>query len=98
MATYTVTLSEADTKSLEYAAVDPQAMIENWTLVRANKAKGEIINLLMDHCNANGIQLAVGVDAQVSQAYELGVVKSLQAAHLEELERVAAQEAQLEQP
>lgn len=98
MATYTITLSDTDTKAFEYAAVDPRSLIENWALVRAIKAGDEIIRQLMDHCSANSVQMAVGRDAQITQAYDLGVVKSLQAAHLEELERVAAQEAQIEQP
>ena len=28
------------------------------------------------HCNANNIAIAVGEDAQIIQAYELGVVKT----------------------
>jgi len=31
----------------------------------------------MEHCNANGIAIATGVEAQVKQAYDLGVVKTV---------------------
>jgi len=34
----------------------------------------EIIRLNTAHCNANDIAIAVGRDAQVSQALELGVI------------------------
>ena len=30
-----------------------------------------------DHCNENGIAIAVGIDAQVTQAYDLGIVKTV---------------------
>ena len=43
---------------------------------RARKAKDEIIAKLVAHCNANSIAIATGEDAQVTQAYTLGVVKS----------------------
>jgi hypothetical protein len=31
----------------------------------------------MAHCNANGITIATGEDAQITQAFTLGVVKTL---------------------
>ena len=43
---------------------------------RARIAKDEIIASLVVHCNANEIALAVGEDAQVAQAFDLGVVKT----------------------
>ena len=38
-------------------------------------AKNEIITQLVAHCNENGITIATGEDAQINQAFELGVVK-----------------------
>ena len=38
--------------------------------------KDEIISLLVAHCNANGITIATGEDAQITQAFELEVVKT----------------------
>ena len=35
--------------------------------------------LNMEHCNANGITIGVGVTAQVEQAYTLGIVTTAEA-------------------
>ena len=76
MANYTVTLTDTETKSLEYAATSNQDWIDNAVKERARIAKDEIISLNTAHCNKKGVAIAVGEDAQVTQAYTLGVVKS----------------------
>ena len=76
MTTITIELTDTQNKSLEYAALSPQDWAENVVTNRARIAKDEIISLLVEHCNANEIALAVGEDAQVAQAYDLGVVKT----------------------
>ena len=76
MTTITIELTDTQTKSLEYAAPSPQDWAENVVTNRARIAKEEIIALLVEHCNENEIALAVGEDAQVTQAYDLGVVKT----------------------
>ena len=76
MANYTVTLTDTETKSLEYAATSNQDWIDNAVKERARVAKNEIIALNTAHCNKNSVAIAVGEDAQVTQAYTLGVVKS----------------------
>jgi len=73
---YTITLTDTEKKSMEFIALDVDDWITNAAKVRANIAKNEIIALNTEHCNANNIAIAVGVDAQVEQAYTLGVVKS----------------------
>lgn len=70
----TVSLTDTENKSLEYAAVSVQEWADNALMNRARIAKDEIIDKLVKHCNANGVALAVGEDAQVTQAYTLGVV------------------------
>jgi len=77
MATYTITLSEAEDKSLRYATVSAQYWIDNATKERARIAKEEIIAKLVAHCNANNITIATGEDAQVTQAFDLNVVQFL---------------------
>ena len=72
----TVSLTDTENKALEYAAVSVQDWADNALTNRARIAKDEIIALLVPHCNANSIALAVGEDAQVEQAFELGVVKT----------------------
>ena len=73
---YTITLTETEKKSLEYITSDVDDWITNAATARARIAKDEIIAKLVAHCNENSIALAVGEDAQVLQAYELGVVEA----------------------
>ena len=73
---YTITLSDTEKKSLEYIATDVDEWITSTATNRARIAKEEIITLNTAHCNANGIALAVGEDAQVTQAFTLNVVKT----------------------
>ena len=72
----TVTLTDTENNALEYAAVSVQDWADNALTNRARIAKDEIIALLVAHCNANGVALAVGEDAQVAQAFDLGVVRT----------------------
>jgi hypothetical protein len=72
----TVTLTDTENKALEYAAVSVQDWADNALKNRARIAKDEIIALLVAHCNANSVALAVGEDAQVTQAYDLGIVQT----------------------
>lgn len=46
---------------------------DNSVTVRATKAQNVIIQNLLKHCNDNNIALATGADAQVDQAYALGI-------------------------
>ena len=61
---------------MEYITVDVDEWITNAAQNRARIAIEEIISLNTAYCNANSIAIAVGADAQVAQAYELGVVTS----------------------
>ena len=74
MANITVTLTNTQIKCLEYAANSVQDWADNALTERARVAQEEIIAKLVEHCNDNEIALAVGVDAQVTQAYDLGIV------------------------
>ena len=74
MANITVTLTATQTKCLEYVAYATQDWCDNAIHNRARIAQEEIIAKLVAHCNANSVALAVGVDAQITQAYSLGVV------------------------
>ena len=74
MPNITVSLTDTEFKSLEYAAASVQDWADNALKNRARIAKEKIIALNTAHCNANSIAIAVGEDAQVTQAYDLGVV------------------------
>ncbi len=71
----TVSLTDTELKCLEFAAAVPQDWADNALTNRARIAKDEIISLLVTHCNANGIAIATGEDAQVTQAFDLRIVK-----------------------
>jgi len=73
---YTITLTDTEKKSMEYIAADVDDWITNVSTNRARIAKEEIISLNTAHCNKNSVAIAVGEDAQVTQAYTLGVVKT----------------------
>jgi len=73
---YTITLTDTEKKSMEYVAVDVKEWASNCTKDRARIAQEKIIALNAAHCNANSIAIAVGADAQVTQAYTLGLVKT----------------------
>lgn len=74
MAEIKVTVSDTQVKCLEYAAYSVQEWCDNAIHNRARVAQEEIIAKLVEHCNAKSIALAVGTDAQVTQAYTLKVV------------------------
>ena len=71
---------------MEYVAADVQDWADNALTNRARIAKDEIIALLVAHCNANDVAIATGEDAQITQAYELEVVKTAAARNAEALE------------
>ena len=72
---YTITITEAEKIAMEYIAVDVKEWIENATKARAFIAMKEIQSMLVDYCNNNEIALAIGLDAQISQAKELGILQ-----------------------
>ena len=77
MADYTITLTDTEVKSMKTVMVDIDAWITNAATNRARIAKEDILATNMAHCNANGITIATGEDAQVQQAYALNLVTEL---------------------
>ena len=73
MSDYTITLTSAEEKALETEMIDINEWIKNAVSVRVEIASAGITKNLLDHCNANDITLATGLDAQIDQAYELGI-------------------------
>ena len=72
---YTITLTTTEKKAMETITADVDDWITNAAQNRARIAKEEIIANLITHCNANGIAMATGEEAQVTQAYSLGVAE-----------------------
>jgi len=71
----TITITDTQAKCLDRVMLDKKEWITNAAIARAYIESKEIRRLLMEHCNANSIAMAVGEDAQITQAYELGVVE-----------------------
>lgn len=77
MTNITIELSDTEYKAMEFIAVSPQEWVENSAKNRARKAIDSICQMVIEHCNENGIAIAVGKEAQVAQAYELNLVEKL---------------------
>tara|TARA_B100001778_G_scaffold98953_1_gene80766 strand:- start:208 stop:471 length:264 start_codon:yes stop_codon:yes gene_type:complete len=73
---YTITLTDTEKKSMEYVTSNVDEWITNAAQNRARQAKDEILAANITHCNANSIAIAVGEDAQVTQAFTVGAVKT----------------------
>ena len=77
MADYTISISDSEKRALETVINPVTPGIRTWaedTLKwRANKASSQITQTLFKHCNDNEIAIAIGVTAQIEQAYTLGI-------------------------
>ena len=74
MPNITIEVTDTELKCMEYAALSPQDWADNAVTNRARIAGDEIVAKLVAHCNENEIALAVGRDAQITQAFDLNVV------------------------
>ena len=79
MAEYKVTTSDHEEKCLNFNIVGIQTWIDNAVAAQIQLSQQEIVKINMEHCNANGISIGVGVTAQVEQAYTLGIVTTAEA-------------------
>lgn len=77
MADIKVTISDTEKKCLQYDIADD---LDVWAALiiknKANVLKSQIISALVTHCNENDITIATGEDAQITQAYDLKLVRS----------------------
>lgn len=76
MPNYTISITDTQKKCLDYGMVGIQTWIENAIEAQVTFSKQEIIAKNTEHCNENNISISTGVDAQIEQAYSLGVVKT----------------------
>ena len=58
MADFTITLTDAQVKAMETTMASVQEYIQNVGEAYAYSQTKQIINILVTHCNANGISLA----------------------------------------
>ena len=68
-----INITDTEEKCLNTVMVGIGTWTDNFVKNRARIAQDEILSDLLMQCNANGIALATGVDAQVTQAYAIGV-------------------------
>lgn len=78
-----IEVTDTELKCMEYCAVSPQEWADNAVTNRARIAGDEIISIVVAHCNENSIALAVGRDAQIQQAFDLGVVQTAEQRNVE---------------
>ena len=83
--TITVVLTDSQKKIMDYWMEDIQGFLDNITNQNIRAASDEIVAKLVSHCNENDIQLATGIEAQVTQAFTLGVVTTASVRNAEEL-------------
>lgn len=79
MTDYTITLTDTEARAMRTIAGDVDGWITNAATNRARLAIDSIVTGLVEHCNENSIALAVGRDAQVTQAFELELVSETHA-------------------
>ncbi len=77
MADLKITLTDTELSALKSVALDPLNLIQNFASERSRIAINNICNQLMVHCNDNEIAMKVGKEAQVKQAFDLGLVYEL---------------------
>ena len=72
----TVTLTDTQYKGLEYAALSPQDWAENAVTERCRIANDEIVNLTVQHCLDNGVQVPATREEIVAYAFDNDIVKT----------------------
>ncbi len=73
---YTIELTEEEKLSLEYVAYDPKEWIENCVRERCRIAKEEIVDLTVEKCLQNNIQVPGTKLHIIKLAYEQGWIKT----------------------
>jgi hypothetical protein len=76
MPNITIELTDTQYKGLEYAALSPQEWAENAVTERARVANDEIVQLTVQHCLDNGIQVPATRELIVAYAFDNDVVKT----------------------
>jgi len=79
----TIELTETQYKGLQYAALSPEDWATNAVTERARIANDEIVQLTVQHCLDNGIQIPATREAIVEYAFENELVKTAKQRNLE---------------
>lgn len=73
---YTTTLTEAEDKALSFVALSQQDWIDNAAHERARIAIDEIVQITVEKCLQEGVQIPGSKDDMVFLAFEKGWVKT----------------------
>jgi len=76
MPSITVQLTDTQLAGLEYAAVSPQDWADNALTNRARIANDEIVQIVMNHCLDNGIQVPATREEIVAYGFDNNIVKT----------------------
>jgi len=76
MTTITIELTDTQYKGLEYVALSPQDWAENAVTERARIANDEIVQMTVQHCLDNGIQVPTTREEVVAYAFDNDIVKT----------------------
>jgi len=93
MPSITVELTDTQLKGLEYAAMSPQDWADNALTNRARIANDEIVQIVMNYCLDNDIQVPATREAIVAYGFDNDIVKT---AAVRQAEAEAAQAAMME--
>lgn len=69
----TVNLTDTEVRCLDTICLDIPEFVTIFAKNRARQEKDTIITNLVKYCNENNISIATGIDAQIVQAYNVGV-------------------------
>jgi hypothetical protein len=89
--TIQIELTDTQYKGLEYAAFSPTEWAENAVTERARIANDEIVQLTVQHCLDNGIQVPATREAIVAYAFDNDIVKTAAVRNAEAAEMAPAE-------
>ena len=71
-----INITDTEEKCLNTIMVGIGTWSDNVVTNRSRIVQDEILTDLLKHCNENSIAMATGVDAQITQAYAVGVANT----------------------
>ena len=74
--TITIELTDTQYKGLEYVALSPSEWAENAVTERCRIANDEVVQLTVQHCLDNGIQVPATRELIVAFAFDNDIVKT----------------------
>jgi len=92
MPTITIELTDTQYKGLEYVALSPQDWADNAVTERARIANDEIVEMTVQHCLDNGIQVPTTREQVVAYAFDNDIVKTAAVRNAEAEAEMATEE------